>query len=72
MTQTIALTELTTAPSLPPMASIAVRFAAVLLKWDTRRHTRKALAQLEVWQLDDVGLTRAAALTEARQPFWRD
>lgn len=56
---------------LPLLAVVAVRFAVCVTKWTTRRRTRLALAQLEQWQLDDVGLTSGQASKEAAQVFWR-
>ncbi len=39
--------------------------------WFTRHCTRKALARLDASDLNDIGLNRAAAATEARKPFWK-
>ncbi|HEY5718624.1 MAG TPA: DUF1127 domain-containing protein, partial [Motiliproteus sp.] len=33
--------------------------------------TRQQLAALQTWQLHDIGISRQAALAEARKPFWR-
>lgn len=57
--------------TLPLLAVIAIRFAVCVTKWTTRRRTRFALAQLEKWQLDDVGLTSEQASTEASRMFWK-
>ena len=35
-----------------------------------RARQRRALAELEDWQLDDLGLTRRAAQAEADKPYW--
>ncbi len=56
---------------LPVAALIAVKFAVCVTKWATRRRTRLALGQLDIWQLRDVGLTRDEALTEASRVFWK-
>jgi len=68
---TDALAALGTARSIPLSAVISVKFAATLTKWATRRQTGQCLDQLEIWQLDDLGLTPTAARTEARKVFWQ-
>jgi uncharacterized protein YjiS (DUF1127 family) len=55
----------------PFTAVLAVKFAVLVTKWATYRHTRRALAQLEPWQLRDVGLTPGQASTEASRVFWQ-
>ncbi len=57
--------------ALPLLALVAVRIAVCLTTWATRRRTRRALAQLEPWQLKDVGLTSEKAATEASRLFWQ-
>ncbi|WP_323781987.1 DUF1127 domain-containing protein [Thalassovita sp.] len=54
----------------PVVARFALAFAVTVTKWHMRHHTRKALAQLPDSLLHDIGLTRDAAYTEARRPFW--
>lgn len=54
----------------PKLAVIAVTFAVCVSKWATRHRTRRTLAQLDKWQLDDVGLTAAQAHREASKLFW--
>jgi uncharacterized protein YjiS (DUF1127 family) len=56
---------------LPLVASVALRFAVVVTKWDTRRKTRRALHHLEPHLLHDIGLDQLSALAEASKPFWR-
>ena len=58
-------------PHLPVAAYWAVAFAVLVTKWTTRRRTRRALTQLEPWQLRDVGLTPDKAYIESRRVFWR-
>ena len=58
-------------PGAPVAAQVAVAFAVLVTKWATRRRTRLALAQLEPWQLRDVGLTPGQASTEASRVFWQ-
>ncbi|CUH62506.1 hypothetical protein TG4357_00147 [Thalassovita gelatinovora] len=55
----------------PVVARFALAFAVTVTKWHMRNSTRKALAQLPDSLLCDIGLTRDAAYTEARRPFWR-
>ena len=57
---------------LPVIARAAVKFAVLVTKWDTRQKTRKTLKALEPHLLDDIGLDRTSALTEAAKPFWQD
>jgi uncharacterized protein YjiS (DUF1127 family) len=58
-------------PGLPVMARLAVAFAVCVTKWSIRHRTRRALRQLEPWQLADVGLTSEQAATEASRTFWQ-
>ncbi|MEX3315565.1 DUF1127 domain-containing protein [Sulfitobacter sp. PS-8MA] len=57
--------------ALPVPAVIALRFAAAVTTWATRRRTRLALAALEPWQLQDAGLTPEQASKEASRVFWQ-
>ncbi|MEM8577026.1 MAG: DUF1127 domain-containing protein [Pseudomonadota bacterium] len=65
-----ALTYLAAQTHLPAASVLAVRVAALLSAWATRRRTRAALAQLDRSLLRDVGLTPDAADHEARKVFW--
>lgn len=56
---------------LPLLAVVAVKVAVCLTTWATRRRTRLALAQLQPWQLADVGLTPEQAEREASRMFWQ-
>lgn len=38
--------------------------------WNRRRRTRLDLLQLSTRELEDLGLSREAALEEAMRPFW--
>ena len=42
-----------------------------VLEWNERSRQREALAALDDHFLRDIGISRAAADTEASQPFWR-
>ncbi|MEM9576794.1 MAG: DUF1127 domain-containing protein [Pseudomonadota bacterium] len=65
------LAYLTAARNVPTLAYVAVEFAACVSKWATRRQTRRALRQLENWQLDDVGMTPLDAQREVSKAFWQ-
>src|SRR5260221_1579791 len=47
------------------------RLAGLLLTWMARARERRALAELDVRLLDDIGVTREAAERENARPFWR-
>ncbi|WP_428925162.1 DUF1127 domain-containing protein [Marinibacterium sp. SX1] len=73
MTRTLTtrtLSPLAAAPRLPLTALFAVKVAAVITLWDTRKRTRNDLARLEDHMLADIGVTRSEAQKEARRPFW--
>ncbi|MDW4497756.1 DUF1127 domain-containing protein [Sulfitobacter sp. D35] len=65
------LTYLSQTRTMPVVAVVAIKLAVVLSKWETRRRSRQALAQLTAWQLRDVGLTPDQARDEAAKSFWR-
>ncbi|UYV36946.1 DUF1127 domain-containing protein [Rhodobacteraceae bacterium D3-12] len=44
--------------------------AAHLTAWRSLRKQRANLSKLDARALDDIGLTRSDANTEARRPFW--
>lgn len=66
-----ALTLLNTSPRLPVIAALAVRFAAIVTKWEQRRRTRINLGQLDDRLLNDVGVTPMQAHRETRRLFWQ-
>mgnify|MGYP000509340465 CR=1 FL=1 len=39
--------------------------------WKGRSYQRRALAQLNTYQLKDIGVSTEDALIEASKPFWR-
>ena len=63
-------TVMATAPRLPLVAAYLVKFACVVTTWDARARSRRALAQLSDQQLEDIGISRGRASTEAARPFW--
>ena len=54
-----------------PLALVVITAANTLLTWDLRRRTRKQLKNLTDTELQDIGLTRDEAYTEARRLFWQ-
>ena len=52
-------------------AHLIITVANTLLKWDLRVRTRRTLTRLTDAELNDIGLTRDDADTEARRPFWQ-
>ncbi len=54
-----------------PFAALVVSVAQMLLTWEMRYKTRKSLKNMTDADLDDIGLTRAQAYTEARRMFWQ-
>ncbi|MFV1593089.1 DUF1127 domain-containing protein [Phaeobacter sp. JH20_36] len=62
---------LSSRPTLPVLAEIAVSFAVLVTKWTVRQRTRQALRQLPPELLKDVGLTREDAEYQGTLPFWR-
>ncbi|MBO9413338.1 MULTISPECIES: DUF1127 domain-containing protein [Ruegeria] len=67
---TPALLLLNDSPRLPLIASLAVRFAATVTKWERQRRSRVNLSKLDDRLLRDVGLTRHQADREINRPFW--
>lgn len=57
---------------LPSGAQILIAMAVMVTKWDRYRRTRKALSGLDPHLLEDIGVSRSAAYSEARKPFWKD
>lgn len=68
---------------LAPIARVSayvLRFCVRSPLWAIRRYrhaaamwrSREALLDLDDYQLDDIGITRAAAAQEASRPFWQD
>jgi uncharacterized protein YjiS (DUF1127 family) len=43
-----------------------------LLQWDARYRQRRRLAELPDAALDDMGISRRAAASEAGKAFWQD
>ncbi len=56
---------------LPLMADLAVRAAVMVTKWRIRRHSRRALMQLEDHLLRDIGVTPREARQQSNLWFWQ-
>lgn len=48
------------------------RAVATVALWRQRYRQRQQLGRLDDWELEDIGITRDAAMRESRKPFWRD
>lgn len=57
------------AHTLTPMALLTA-VAGVVASWVERANQRRALADMDTRQLEDLGISRADALVEADKPFW--
>jgi uncharacterized protein YjiS (DUF1127 family) len=68
---TKTLTQLTASPTLPLIATFAVRFAGLVTQWDKRSRTRRTLKTLDAYMLEDIGVTYALARKEAARAFWQ-
>jgi uncharacterized protein YjiS (DUF1127 family) len=57
---------------LPPVANVIFAVAVLVMKWEQRRMTRRALRRMDAHLLDDIGFSAEAAQAESTRPFWRD
>ncbi|MEM5582129.1 MULTISPECIES: DUF1127 domain-containing protein [unclassified Roseibium] len=55
---------------LQSVGSVLIKLQKQLRLWRRRHRTRLHLLELNDHQLQDLGLTRAAARAEAMRPFW--
>jgi uncharacterized protein YjiS (DUF1127 family) len=62
---------LTAQTALPPMAAVVFALAVVVLRWEQRQQTRRALNHLDGRLLTDIGLTAQGASLEGKKPFWQ-
>ena len=53
------------------LRNAAVDTLGLVVTWYARAHQRRQLVGLESRMLDDIGVSRAAALTEFDKPVWR-
>ncbi len=53
------------------MARLAQIARMIFYIWPDRNRQRRALRDMDPEQLDDLGISRSAALRESRKPFWR-
>ncbi len=66
-TSTIAIREFDLGQAL---MQAVIKAAATLYHWQDRAAQRYHLAELDQHALQDIGISRHAALAEARKPFW--
>ncbi|MEL6234111.1 MAG: DUF1127 domain-containing protein [Pseudomonadota bacterium] len=66
-----ALRELEALVALPVGSKLLIALARRLALWSHRAGSRRALQGLTAHELNDIGLSREAALLEAAKPFWR-
>lgn len=64
--------ETLTGRPLPPVSAALFTLARVVLVWEQRRATRRAMARLDGHMRRDIGLTAEAVADETGKPFWRD
>jgi len=55
----------------PILADLTVTFAVLLTFASERGASRKALKPQPDYLLEDAGITRKLAMTEANKPFWK-
>ncbi|GEM_PF-859289 len=61
----------TLADFLDALRDAAADTLGLVVTWYARAHQRRQLVGLESRMLDDIGVSRAAALTEFDKPVWR-
>ncbi|MDG1283007.1 MAG: DUF1127 domain-containing protein [Pseudorhodobacter sp.] len=67
-----AFRTLSSRSALPPVAAVLFAATVLVLKWEERRKTRRALQRLDAHMLRDIGLTGRNAADEIEKPFWRE
>ena len=70
MTQISAFSLIASRP-LPPLARVAFSLTVMVLAWEERRHSRRALRRLDAHLLRDIGLSENDAFIEAKKPYWK-
>ena len=70
--QNAQLLFLNTQGRIPSVARMFLFAAVVVTKWDRHRTTRKKLKTLDPHLLEDIGLSKSIANSEADKPFWKD
>ena len=58
-------------PETPFDASFPRNVLAVIRTWAARGRERRVLGEMEARELNDIGVSRAQALREARNWFWQ-
>lgn len=59
-----------TSRNLTPTVSFILAVVVLVQKWQERRRTRRALANMDDHILKDIGVTRPQAQKESLRPFW--
>lgn len=59
-------------PAQLPFGLFVRRLQVTVTAWFQRARQRRQLAALSARQLDDIGITREQAASEAAKPFWRE
>ena len=67
----VGLSEGVLSPQQSSPAAVLMRAIALALAWHERTRQRRCLMQLDDHGLDDIGVGRADAERESRNPFWR-
>ena len=73
-TANIALENEVSGNSTEPMAQVIQKMTMAeqtISSWRDRARTRRALNQLSLEMLEDIGVEPGEAIFEARKPFWR-
>jgi uncharacterized protein YjiS (DUF1127 family) len=54
----------------PTRETSGISLPGQMLAWWQRAQQRRQLAEMETWQLRDLGISREMADREAARPFW--
>ncbi len=57
---------------LPPVSRALFNLARVVLVWEQRRQTRRAMSRLDGHMMHDIGLAPDTVADETAKPFWRE
>jgi uncharacterized protein YjiS (DUF1127 family) len=66
-----AIEVLSTMHTLPPLSQLAFALSVLVMTWEMRARTRKALAKMTADDLTDIGLSADEARREAGRFFWQ-
>ncbi|MEH6651386.1 MAG: DUF1127 domain-containing protein [Motiliproteus sp.] len=54
-----------------PLKQRLSQWRALICHWQVNWRTRRQLAQLDSYQLKDIGVSHGNAMEEASKPFWK-